>query len=206
MQAPVYGSRVRWQRVLAFMAILLIGPTIWFALFWNLFEFWRKHRSLTYASMATVFGGWAVVAYVFEHWTWFGGQLDMPRPVRIVGWFLIAVSTIFGWVADRQIGLRVRSFMPFFTDTVRIKLKTTGAYGVVRHPIYVAARVFAFGAFLVTGYPSVLLSWAIWAVGSVWFSRQEERRLMEILDDPGEYERYRERVPALFPMFRRSSA
>jgi protein-S-isoprenylcysteine O-methyltransferase Ste14 len=194
---------VTWQRVLAFAGILPIGPTIWFVLFWNFFGFWRKNRAFAYAVMASTFVAWAVIAYVFEHWTWFGGRLDMPVWARGIGWSLIAVSAIFGWVADRQIGFRVRSFLPFFSQHGRIRLKTTGAYGIVRHPIYAAGRVFAFGVFLVTGYPSVLLAWAVWGLGSIWFSRQEERRLMTLLDDPLEYERYRRRVPGLFPSVRR---
>lgn len=197
---------VTWQLVLAFAGILPIGPTIWFVLFWKFFEFWRKHRAFAYAVMASTFVGWGVIAHVFEHWTWFGGRLVTSAWADGIGWALIAVSAIFGWVADRQIGFRVRSFVPFFSQHGRIELKTTGAYGVVRYPIYVAGRVFSFGTFLVTGYPSVLLAWAVWGLGSIWFGRQEERRLMALLDDPLEYERYRQRVPGLSPFLRRSSA
>jgi len=33
----------------------------------------------------------------------------------------------------------------------------------------------------------------------LWFTRQEEARLVALLDDPTEYDRYRARVPALLP-------
>ncbi len=194
------------EGTLAFWAVLLVGPTFWFALFWTNFDFWHRHRIFAYGALVSTLVGWGVMAVIFDHRTWFGGRLDTPEPVRVIGWVLISVAGVFGLIADRQIGWRVRSFMPFFSENVRMKLKTTGAYGIVRHPIYAAGRVFAFGVFLVTGYPSALLAWAVWGLGSVWFSRQEERRLMELLDDPTEYERYRQRVPALFPVFRRSSA
>jgi protein-S-isoprenylcysteine O-methyltransferase Ste14 len=195
-----------WEQSLAFVAIIPIGATIYFFVFWTLFDFWRRHRLLTYAFMASTFVAVGATTQLLEHWRWFGGRLPMPQWVQSVGWGTIAFATIFGWVADRQIGFRVRSFTPFFQRHGHIELKTTGAYGVVRHPIYAAGRVFQFGVFLVTGYPSVLVAWAIFGFGAIWFTRQEERRLIALLDDPNEYERYRERVPALFPLLRKSSA
>lgn len=171
-------------------------------MFWSLFEFWRRARALTYLFMALTVGAVTLGAYVYEHETWFGGRLAMPLWARTIGWSLIAVATVFGWVAHHQIGVRVRSFAPFFDRRGHIELKTTGAFGVVRHPIYAAGRVFQFGVFLVTGYPSVLLAWAVFGFGAIWFTRKEERRLIELLDDPAEYERYRARVPALFPFLR----
>ena len=157
--------------------------------------------------MAVVFVATAVELVAFPQWT-FASRLSMPLGLQVAGWVLIAAATIFGWIADRQIGMRIRSFAPFFDEHGRIRLRTTGAYGIVRHPIYAAGRVFQFGAFLVTGYPSVLVAWAIFGFGAIWFTRQEEQRLMELLDDPLEYERYRDRVPALFflPRVRSSSA
>jgi protein-S-isoprenylcysteine O-methyltransferase Ste14 len=115
---------------------------------------------------------------------------------------LFAVATVFGTIADRQIGLRVRSFMPLFDEHGRIELKTTGAYSVVRHPIYAAGSGFQLGIFLVTGYPAVFVAWVVFTLGALWFTRQEEGRLMGLLDDPSEYDRYRQRVPALFPRIR----
>jgi protein-S-isoprenylcysteine O-methyltransferase Ste14 len=41
------------------------------------------------------------------------------------------------------------------------------------------------------------------AAGALWFTRQEERRLVALLDDPAAYERYRRRVPALLPRITR---
>jgi protein-S-isoprenylcysteine O-methyltransferase Ste14 len=152
--------------------------------------------------MALTVGAVTLGAFVYEHETWFGGRLEMPAWARVIGWMLIAVSTVFGSVAHRQIGVRVRSFAPFFERRGHIDLETTGAYGVVRHPIYAAGRVFQFGVFLVTGYPSVLLAWAVFGFGAIWFTRQEERRLIALLDDTTAYERYRRRVPALFPFLR----
>jgi protein-S-isoprenylcysteine O-methyltransferase Ste14 len=197
----------RAMRILAYFAILPAGVSFWFFLFWGRFEFWRKHRVFTYAMIAAVFALTGVVVYA-SRGTWLRWHVSMPTGVRIVGWVLIGVATVFGWIADRQIGFRVRSFAPFFDEHGHIELKTSGAFGVVRHPIYVAGRIFTLGAFLVTGYVAVLLAYAVFGLGSVWFSRREEEQLVKLLDDPESYERYRARVPALFPRIipRRPSA
>lgn len=197
---------VRAERVLALWGIVPVGAVAYFLVFWTWFDFWRKRRVLAYVLMALIVGGGVVLVIALRR-SLLVGRLVMPPVVRSLGWALIAVSIVFGFVADRQIGLRVRSFMPFFDAHGRIKLRTSGAYSVVRHPIYAAGCVFQLGTFLVTGYPAVLVAWAIFVLGAVWFSRQEEERLMALLDDPQDYVSYRERVPALFPRIsRRSSA
>jgi protein-S-isoprenylcysteine O-methyltransferase Ste14 len=198
-------SDIAWEQSLALGAVIVATGTPWFFVFWTWFDFWRKHRVLTYSAMALTFG--VVAAFVIGlHHLVLGARLHMPGAIRTIGWLLIGVSAVFGFVADRQIGVRVRSFLPFFDTHGHIELKTTGAYGVVRHPIYAAGCIFELGVFLATGYPSVLVACAIFGLGARWFSRQEEMRLMSLLDDPEEYVRYRQRVPALFPRLRRSNA
>ena len=66
-----------------------------------------------------------------------------------------------------------------------------------------AGIFFMLGTFLATGYPAVLAACAVFTLGALWFTRREEERTMALLDDPGEYQRYRERVPALFPLLGR---
>jgi protein-S-isoprenylcysteine O-methyltransferase Ste14 len=122
-----------------------------------------------------------------------------------LGWVIVVAASAVGTVADRQIGFRVRSFTPFFEEHGRLELRTSGAYGLVRHPIYAAAIAFQLGIFLVTGYPVVAVACVVLALGAQWFTRQEEARLVALLDDPTQYERYRERVPALLPRIRRGS-
>lgn len=73
-----------WERTLAFIAIIPIGATIYFYVFWTWFEFWRKHRVLTYAMMAATFVGVGIGAQTLRHWTWFGGRLAMPVWVQSV--------------------------------------------------------------------------------------------------------------------------
>lgn len=187
--------------VLAFTVLLPAAGTPWFFVFWTWFEHWRRRRILTYSIWAVLFGAWAAVIVVFDARSWLG-RITAPAYVEGVGWALIVAASALGFVADRQIGVRVRSFAPFFDYHGHLDLKTTGAYGVVRHPIYAAVIGYGLGIFLVTGWVAVLAAWAIFTLGAIWFSRQEERRLVALLDDPSEYERYRRRVPALVPLVR----
>jgi len=194
-----------WKSVLAFYAILPAAATVYFVVFWRWFDYWRYHRPLALLVVGIAFSGLGVVELVGRRWT-FARELHPGAVVQGCGWGLIAVSSVLGTVADRQIGFRVRSFTPFFDAHGHLELKTTGAYGVVRHPIYAAGSAFQLGAFLVTGYPSVAIAWAIFTVGALWFTRQEEHRLVALLDEPAEYERYRQRVGALLPKIARRRA
>jgi protein-S-isoprenylcysteine O-methyltransferase Ste14 len=148
------------------------------------------------SAIFTVIGALIVV---LRRWT-YAGPLRLPVWVELVGWELMAIVTVFGFIADRQIGFRTRFFTPFFEPEGRIELRTTGAYGVVRHPIYAAGIGWLLATFLVTGYPGVLAAWAIFTLSTIWFSKREEEHLVTLLDDPTEYERYKARVPALFPI------
>jgi protein-S-isoprenylcysteine O-methyltransferase Ste14 len=192
----------RAMRVLALTAILPAGATFYFFVFWRWFETWRKHRVLTYSMIFGTFAGLTVAVYVLRRFV-FDLRIGFPVWVQAAGWVLVAVVNVLGFVADRKIGFRVRSFTPFFERHGRIELKTTGAYGVVRHPIYAAGIGYQLAVFLVTGYVAVALAFVVFALGALWFTRQEEQHLMELLADPEEYRRYRDRVPALLPLPRR---
>ena len=189
-------------RVLAILATFPAGATPYFYCFWRWFDFWRRHVVLTFALMLGMIGGLTAAVVVLRA-RLFGPALDMPWPVQTIGWALIAITFVLAVVADRQLGIRVRSFMPFFEPHGRIELRTTGAYGVVRHPIYAAGIGYQLGTFLVTGYLAVAIAAVVLALGALWFTRQEERRLASLLADPADYDRYRARVPALLPRFLR---
>ena len=187
-----------WPRLLAFVAIVPAAATFYFFVFWRWFEFWKARRSLSYGLILASFGGLGTAVARLHRWA-FAGQLHPPVWTQVLGWTVVVTASAFGTVADRQIGIRVRSFTPFFDEHGHLDLKTSGAYGVVRHPIYASGIAFQLGVFLVTGYPLVAAACAILALGALWFTRQEEARLVALLDDPTKYDRYRARVPALLP-------
>jgi protein-S-isoprenylcysteine O-methyltransferase Ste14 len=186
------------MRILATLGLLPAGATLYFFVFWHWFDFWRRRQLTTYAMMLGTFGVLGALVYAFRDFV-FEHQLVFPRWVNILGWILFVAANLFGFVADRQIGMRVRSFTPFFETNGKIQLKTSGAYAVVRHPIYASGIYFQIAVFLITGYLAVAVAWIIFTLGAIWFTQKEEKRLVTLLDDPAEYQRYRARVPALFP-------
>jgi protein-S-isoprenylcysteine O-methyltransferase Ste14 len=191
------------MRLLALTAILPAGATFYFFVFWRWFDYWRRHRVQTYTLMLGTFVALGVTVHLGRDVV-FAPRAVVPLAVQGIGWVLIAIVSMLGFVADRQIGLRVRLFTPFFEEHGTIELQTNGAYGVVRHPIYASAIGYQLGILLVTGYLAVAIALAVFALGAVWFTRQEERRLIALLADPAAYERYRARVPALLPRFGRA--
>jgi len=186
--------------VLAISSVVVAGATLYFFVFWRWFEFWRRHRIATYTMAIVTF---AVLGVVVGSWRReiFELRTEMPALVRGIGWIVVSLSLVLGFVADRQIGIRVRSFAPFFDEVGRLDLVTTGAYGLVRHPIYSAGIWYQLGTILITGSVAVSAAWIVLVLGARWFTKQEERRVVLLLDDPTEYERYRKRVPALVPWF-----
>ena len=186
------------SRVVALIAVIPAAATLYFAVLWSRFAWWRRHPVLAYTMMLATLGGAAVGVFVCRDAVLAYG-FDPPTVVSVVGWALVMFALVFGTVADRQLGFYVRSFAPFFERRGRIELKTSGAYAIVRHPIYASGIWFQLGVFAATGYIAVAIATVVFATGALWFTRKEEQQLIALLDDPSAYERYRARVPALFP-------
>lgn len=192
----LYG---RIRDALAFVSVWTTAGPIFFLVFWTWFDFWRERRAVTYSITGVILIASACLIVLLRAYT-FGGRLDMPLGVVALGWVIIAAANALGFVADRQLGFWLRAFSPFFEAERHIKLRTTGAYGIVRHPIYVAGGLLQLGTFLLSGYPAVLAACVVWTLSAMWFTRREEEHIMaHLLDDPDEYVRYRLRVGALFP-------
>ena len=77
------------------------------------------------------------------------------------------------------------------------KLVTSGVYGIIRHPIYSADIVFAWGMFLVYPLVSILAATAWLTIVLVVWSYLEEKSLTELFGE--RYTEYKKRVPMLFP-------
>jgi protein-S-isoprenylcysteine O-methyltransferase Ste14 len=185
-------------RILAVCALVPAAATPYFWAFWTWLSFWRRHVVLTFAMMLGTIAAWTVVAIVWRD-ELLAPSVAMPIAARVVGWTIVALAFVVGTIADRQIGFRVRSFMPYFTERGRIELVTTGAYAIVRHPIYAAGLWFQLGMVLVTGAYAIAAAAIVFGLGAVWFTRCEERALVTLLADPSTYDRYRARTPALIP-------
>jgi protein-S-isoprenylcysteine O-methyltransferase Ste14 len=188
----------RFLRAMALFMIMRAAAPAYFFVFWRWFATWRTHRLPALLMMLGIFVGIGGAIVTLRHML-LATRLAPPVPVRVIGWALIVVATAIGTKADRQMGPQLRYFKPFFDPHGRIELKTNGAYAMVRHPIYTSWVVFQVGTFAATGYVAVIIACAVLTLGATWFTRQEEKRLVELLEDPTAYHRYRQRVPALFP-------
>jgi protein-S-isoprenylcysteine O-methyltransferase Ste14 len=85
------------------------------------------------------------------------------------------------------------------------RLVTSGAYGVVRNPIYASVGLLVLpGLALVTATWGYLVPAATLCVAVEAFIGAEERDLLRVFGD--EYRRYTERVPRLLPFARATAA
>jgi protein-S-isoprenylcysteine O-methyltransferase Ste14 len=85
------------------------------------------------------------------------------------------------------------------------RVVSEGPYGLVRHPLYLAAYAVWLAVAVGFGSRLALALTVLYVVPSYWvYMRSEEQMLLAHLGD--EYGRYRERVGMLFPRRRRGSA
>jgi len=118
------------------------------------------------------------------HWT-----RALTLPFNVLGGVLLLLAWVF----------MVRSFTdnPFLSPLVRIQTErghrvvTTGVYGLVRHPMYLAAVLMFVGAPLLTGSVAALIAGAVLTLLLAFRIVSEEQLL--IVDLPG-YDEYRDRV------------
>ena len=83
-------------------------------------------------------------------------------------------------------------------------LRTTGPYGVTRHPVYTGILGMLAGSALAEGLGRWLALSAVVALHLLAKTRAEERLLAQ--EFPAEYERYRRDVPRLIPRIRPARA
>jgi protein-S-isoprenylcysteine O-methyltransferase Ste14 len=125
----------------------------------------------------------------------------LPEPLdavdRLVGIAAVVAAGLLALWGLLSIGGEMSSQAEVRADT---ELVTTGAFGLVRHPLYLSILLLWAGASV------ALLSWFMAACTIVLVppfvarSRLEERLLVDHFGDA--YRRYADRVPLLLPLFR----
>jgi protein-S-isoprenylcysteine O-methyltransferase Ste14 len=122
------------------------------------------------------------------HWT-----PAMLVPTRVAGWALMAAGAALSLAAMLKIGRNLTP-VPYPKDGAR--LAETGAYRLVRHPMYCGLIVASLGwGLLVHGWLTIGYAVLLFAFFDVK-SRREEQWLLATF--PG-YEAYRKRVRKLIP-------
>ena len=111
-----------------------------------------------------------------------------------LGWLVLAVSGVFGWLPIFE--FRRRGGVPEGDSYVRTtRLVTTGVYGVVRHPQFLAGILIAVSMMLLSQHLHSVVAGLVAAVVYASEVPPADRRLVTKFGEP--YRRYMERVPAL---------
>ena len=148
-------------------------------------------RKLDYGTLIGFAAAIPIISTPKTAWTWltFG-----PAWVRGVGVALVVVGTAGTLWARLSLGLMWSSRVVVRQEHA---LRTTGPYGITRHPIYTGLLTMFAGTALALGFGRWTLLFGVLAVGLSVKARIEERLLSNAF--PSQYAEYRRRVPALIP-------
>ena len=160
--------------------------------------FWRRVGRPSYLIL---FFLWVPIGYVLslhsDALLWMGFPESLA--VRAVGLALIVLAVVLhAWTAD-LLGLKATLGLAEL-DPVDVKrpLVTSGPFGVVRHPSYLAHTMFLLGTFLVAGYLAIGVIVVLDLLLTYFVTIPLEER--ELLKRYGaEYQAYRKTVPKLLP-------
>jgi len=130
--------------------------------------------------------------------------LHAPFEAPIPAWQAVAamipgpVAVFLGWSAVKHLGRQFRFQAGLYEDH---QLVCTGAYAVVRHPIYSSLLAFLAAMLLAAGRPwPAVISLALFLAGTEIRVGAEDRLLASRF--PKEFAQYRRRVPAYIPFVR----
>jgi protein-S-isoprenylcysteine O-methyltransferase Ste14 len=125
---------------------------------------------------------------------------DAPMPVwqALLALLPGPVAVVMGWSAVKHLGRQFRVQAGLYHDH---QLVRTGAYAVVRHPVYSSMLAFLAAMLIAAGrpWPSVI-SLAMFLAGTEIRVRTEDRLLASRF--AVEFAQYRKRVPAYIPFVR----
>ncbi|WP_127127905.1 isoprenylcysteine carboxylmethyltransferase family protein [Georgenia sp. SYP-B2076] len=124
---------------------------------------------------------------------WPGPPLWRPRaPVRAAGVLLAAAGAALALAGVRPYG---RHLTPHVQPAPAVPLITTGAYRVIRHPIYTGLTLGGAGVALLRRRPEPVASWAVLTAVLTTKSLLEERALTKRFG--AQYVAYAARTPRL---------
>ena len=140
---------------------------------------------------------WLPFVVAYSQVAWFPGLLprvDVGTGAQLVGLAIAVASAVFGawgmWALGPSYGIRLDIFEGH-------ALKTTGAFALVRHPMYLGIVAYHAGASLaLESVPLLLLTGAVVIPLTLMRIAAEERVLREAFAPYAEYAR---RVPTLVP-------
>lgn len=135
----------------------------------------------------------AVLLLLFAFAPRIGPAWSSPDSVQLAGWVLAAIGTVLLAWSALKLG---RSLTPFPRPLPEAELVTTGAYRLVRHPIYFAVIIGALGLSLAT---ESWLRLGLTAGLFVFFDMKARREEIWLQEKFPAYEAYKARVKKLIP-------
>jgi len=173
-----------------------------FALTWLAGAIYNQSRAPATELTRTWFPrtGWVIVGVawvVVPRAAWNSLALHPPPWIRILGLAILLAATAFTLWARLTLGT-----MWSGAPTVKQlhQLRTSGPYGVTRHPIYTGMLGMMLGSLLLAGGGRWIVPFPVFLVLLEIKIRVEERLMLA--EFPDDYPRYRQRVPQLVPGLR----
>jgi protein-S-isoprenylcysteine O-methyltransferase Ste14 len=174
--------------------VLAAGSALWFLpLLWQ-----RRRRRSAAAQSTDARARWGIllvaVAYAIPWQSAFRRSPAADGRLALAAG-LFAVACAFSWSAARALGRhwRIEAGLDAEHELVR-----SGAYALVRHPIYTSMFLVVAATCLILAPLALLpLSLALYALGTAIRVRVEERLLADRFGEA--FELYRRRVPAYIP-------
>jgi protein-S-isoprenylcysteine O-methyltransferase Ste14 len=158
----------------------------------------RRDEATALVAVTVVLGGVAVALLRLVPGSAWQALTAQSAWVRVVGLAILAASTAFALWARFVLGT-MWSLSPVVKD--RHELRTDGPYGVTRHPIYTGLFGMLLGTVLLAGLGRSIVVLPVAVVVFELKIRYEEQLMLAAF--PGDYPRYRLRVPQLVPGARR---
>jgi protein-S-isoprenylcysteine O-methyltransferase Ste14 len=147
--------------------------------------------------------GWSIVIliYFFHYdsidWVWKLSFLDYT-PVKIVAIIMMCLAFLLNIMFTISVGKSIQDGLALGEVP---KLVTTGVYGYIRHPGYLAFFAIAFGTFLIIPNLITLVLLVYTCVVVYGHTLEEEKKLMKMYGE--EYERYQNKVGRYLPRQKR---
>ena len=126
-------------------------------------------------------------------------EFSDPGPVRMAGSALLGLAApLLSWSAVKHLGRQFRITAGLYDDH---RLVRTGAYSIVRHPIYASLlAILGSTLFLLTDWRWAILSLALFIAGTEIRVRAEDGLLRSRFGE--EFQAYRRGVKAYIPFVR----
>ena len=141
---------------------------------------------------------WLPFVFAYSQVAWFPTlvpSIDLPTSIQFAGFGIAVVSAVFAawgmWGLGRSYGIRLDLFEGH-------ALKTTGAFALVRHPMYFGIVAYHVGAMIALESVPLLILTAVFVVPLTLARIAAEERVLREAFAP--YSDYASRVPALLPL------